>query len=195
MTEPNTDTQEMPARRKRGRPIGWRGKYKPRLPKGIKPEPQIKAAPEIKKAQAKRGRLANGQFQPGTSGNPHGGALLKHRHFSNLAVAAREYAELALERLVYLVTDGDTHNVQLAAALALLDRGYGRPVATLDLKADIKSTNVNVFADLTPSDQRVITETLKAIEHRPDALELAVDILQDDGPIDAIPADVLEPAA
>jgi hypothetical protein len=142
-------------------------------------------------------RLPNGQFGKGASGNPQGRAVAIPRLFSNLAVEARKFAHVALDRLVFLVTNGDTQNTQLAAALALLDRGFGRPVATLDLKADIRTSSVNVIAELSPADQRVMGETLKALEHRPDALALAVEVLEDDGPLDAIPDDVLdlEPAA
>jgi hypothetical protein len=205
MTETTPPTAETPVKRGRGRPVGWRGTYKPR--KKLNPAPELNPS-ELKEAQAKKPmgrppkkprtrRLANGQFGKGASGNPAGSGPLRAKIFSNLAVAAREFGGLALDRLVYLVTNGDTHSIQLGASLALLDRGYGRPTQTLDLKADIQSTNVSVFANLTPNGQRVMAETLKAIQHSPAALELAVEIMQDDGPIDEIPDDILdlEPAA
>jgi hypothetical protein len=201
MTDTTQPADEVPVKRGRGRPVGWRGKYKPRAPKAAELN-------ELKDLQEKRPRgrppkkprtrrLANGRFEPGTSGNPAGSGPLRTKIFSNLAIEARKISRVALDRLEWLVTNGETHNAQLAAALAILDRGYGRPVATLDLKADVTSTNVSVFADLTPNDRRAMAETMRAIEHRPDALALAVEILEDDGPIDSIPADVLdlEPAA
>jgi hypothetical protein len=199
MTEVMPRTADTPVKRGRGRPVGWRGKYKPRKSK------QPLELNELNEAQAKRPRgrppakpptirLANGQFGKGASGNPQGGAIMKPRLFSNLAIEARKIAHVALDRLEWLVTNGETHNTQLAAALAILDRGYGRPVATIDLKADIQSTAVNVIAELKPDDRRIMHETMKAITHNPAALGYVVEAMQGDEPIDAIPDDVLEPA-
>jgi hypothetical protein len=64
-------------------------------------------------------------FKPGQSGNPGGRpAVLK-----NLQALAREHTEEAIEALVVALKYPAT---RVAAATTLLDRGYGRPVQTLN---------------------------------------------------------------
>ena len=115
--------------------------------------------------------------------------------WTNLAVEARKYAKVALDRLVWLVTNAESHNTQLAAALALLDRGFGRPTQTLDVNADIKTSNLHLFAEMSASDQRAAAAAMRAIEHRPDALSLACELMDDDSPVGEITSDDLGPAA
>jgi hypothetical protein len=63
------------------------------------------------------------------SGNPAG---RPRKHIADMSKEARRYAHLALSTLVKICKDGAERN-RLAAASALLDRGYGRPVTAIDL--------------------------------------------------------------
>jgi hypothetical protein len=66
-------------------------------------------------------------FEKGQSGNPAGrpkGALTKAT--AEIKSLAQPYGKEAVETLVILLRQGETHSVRLAAANALLDRGFGK---------------------------------------------------------------------
>lgn len=69
-----------------------------------------------------------GGYKPGQSGNPGG---LRRKHISDLSKEARRFAGLAVSTLVKICRTGLERN-KLAAATALLDRGYGKPVQMID---------------------------------------------------------------
>jgi hypothetical protein len=71
-------------------------------------------------------RAPNGHFLPGQSGNPTGRpALIK-----KMQELAREQTEDAINTLVACLKDEDGR-VRVSAAVALLDRGYGRPAQSI----------------------------------------------------------------
>src|SRR5215469_12410781 len=69
-------------------------------------------------------RLANGQFRPGTSGNPGG----RPAALAEVKQLARQHTALAIQKLAHIAENGHSEMAQIAAANALLDRGWGRPV-------------------------------------------------------------------
>jgi hypothetical protein len=71
--------------------------------------------------------LANGRWAPGRSGNPGGrpGGVAEVREL------ARRHTVEAIECLLKELRDGDTSHARIAAANALLDRGWGRPTQPL----------------------------------------------------------------
>src|SRR5262245_39994061 len=71
-----------------------------------------------------RGGFRKGGPSPNPGGRPR-------RHIGDLSREARRYASLALGTLVRICKEGAERN-QLAAATALLDRGYGKPVQAID---------------------------------------------------------------
>jgi hypothetical protein len=78
------------------------------------------------------GKTVGRPFPKGKSGNPGG----RSRAITNLGVEARKYADLALETLVQVCTGklkSVTPRDRVAAANALLDRGFGKPTQALDL--------------------------------------------------------------
>lgn len=70
------------------------------------------------------------RWKPGETGNPHGRPTLA-------SVLARRHTDAAIERLVKAL-DEPRHAV--AAAVALLDRGWGKP------KEQVEQTNLNIDA-------------------------------------------------
>ncbi len=56
------------------------------------------------------------------------------------------------------------------AAKSLLDRGYGKPQQSIDLKADVQQVSLNLFADFSDVDERLAAETPAAISANPPAL-------------------------
>jgi hypothetical protein len=87
--------------------------------------------------------MSVGGFKKGQSGNPGG---LKTKHIGDLSRESRRYAQLALSTLVKICRKGVERN-QLAAARELLDRGYGRPLQTIDASVLRKK-----LTELTPAE-------------------------------------------
>jgi hypothetical protein len=77
-------------------------------------------------------RLVNGRWAPGRSGNPGGrpGGVAEVREL------ARTHTAEAIGCLLKEMRDGDTSHARIAAANALLDRGWGRPTQPLAGDAD-----------------------------------------------------------
>jgi Family of unknown function (DUF5681) len=73
-------------------------------------------------------RTALGRFPPGVSGNPRG----RPKTLSGIQHLAREYSQPALEKLVRLMQHGKPHAVQLSAAVAIIDRAWGKPVQAVE---------------------------------------------------------------
>jgi len=70
-----------------------------------------------------RGRGPGRPFARGVSGNPGGRPKVVHE----VRTLARAYAAEAIGRLVQLMRTAEDERVRLAAAEALLTRGFGRP--------------------------------------------------------------------
>jgi hypothetical protein len=69
-----------------------------------------------------------GVWQPGQSGNPKGRPSIK----GEVETIARTYTVEALETLADLMRNGASDNVRMAAANALLNRGWGLPRQAID---------------------------------------------------------------
>jgi len=71
----------------------------------------------------------------------------------NLAELAREYTNDALDALVDVMHSSQSDSARIAAAAAILDRGYGRPT---------KATSLEVNAPFAPTEIRLVAYTGKA---------------------------------
>jgi hypothetical protein len=80
--------------------------------------------------------FVKGQKSANPSGRPR-------KHIADLSRESRRFARLALDTLVKICKEGAERN-RLAAAGQLLDRGYGKPLASIDLiTAGRKLTELN----------------------------------------------------
>jgi uncharacterized protein (UPF0147 family) len=69
------------------------------------------------------------RFQPGQSGNPGG----RHKGLAEVMALARTYTKAAIETLATIMQDeAAPKHARVAAASALLDRGYGKPPQSLE---------------------------------------------------------------
>jgi hypothetical protein len=186
-------TAETSIKRGRGRPPGKYGKYRPRSP----PNKLSGATDEADEINSKANpikvpREANGTWGKGQSGNPVGVSKGAVCLFGNLAHEARKYAGIALDSLVDLVKTAESESVRLNAANSLLDRGFGRPMQSIDLKTDGPQVQVNLFQDFSTDEQRLAAETLAAINANPAALSLALDVMNDPAAMTGtIPDDII----
>ena len=87
-------------------------------------------------------RRPNGTYLPGVSGNPSG----MSRALVEVTDLARRHAPDAMAALVEIATRGKSESARVAAATALLDRGYGKPPQSID--STIRKANTPV-RDLT----------------------------------------------
>lgn len=66
-------------------------------------------------------------YQKGISGNPGGRPKTILANGMTLREMARTHTEVALNALVKVVTEAESESSRVAAASALLDRGWGKP--------------------------------------------------------------------
>ncbi len=73
--------------------------------------------------------MARGGKRPG-AGRPKGSLnKVSSQNKTDLRGLARSYTDIALEALADVAENGDSEGARVSAAVALLDRGYGRPTA------------------------------------------------------------------
>jgi hypothetical protein len=104
-------------------------------------------APERFAMSAPENRVRTGQFRPGQSGNPGG----RPRVIAEVRELAREHTETALATLAEISENKKlSPSARVAAATALLDRGYGKPTQPLDheLKNDHRPAREKTTAEL-----------------------------------------------
>ena len=71
----------------------------------------------------------------------------------NLSELARQHTNDALDTLVEVMKSGQSDSARIAAATAILDRGYGRPT---------KTTSLEVNTPFVPTEIRLVAYTGEA---------------------------------
>jgi hypothetical protein len=64
---------------------------------------------------------------------------------------ARRYSSRAIERLSWLMEHGKPDAVQVAACTAILDRGFGRPLQSLQTEGQVGNLIVNIIRNPQPA--------------------------------------------
>ena len=101
-------------------------------------------------------------WKPGQSGNPRG----REPALVDIAALARKHGPKAIEIVAGLMVRDPDSKVRLAAAIALLDRGFGRP------KQEIETTG-NQTIELHLVAARVISQELLQSTDAPPVIEHA----------------------
>jgi Family of unknown function (DUF5681) len=109
-----------------------------------------------------KGGLRSTSFKPGVSGNPDGRpkrpeTIEARRVVANVKAAARELTPVAIDTLEKAMTDQKAPWApKIAAAIAILDRGWGKPTQPVE-------ANVNIFDQMTDEEQKILLAALAAI--------------------------------
>ena len=119
----------------------------------------LKHLPDVSSSQVIP-RQANGQFPPGASGNPGGrpAALAEVRQL------ARQHTALAIQKLAHIAEHGHSEMAQIAAANALLDRGWGRPTQPLAGDDELPGIGIKhtTAATLTAEERAALVASIAA---------------------------------
>jgi hypothetical protein len=101
-------------------------------------------------------RTGKGGFEKGRSGNPGG----RPKAVASLQAAAREYAAMALRTLAEIAEKGAKEASRVAAATALLDRGFGRPTQSIEVEVLLNKR----LSELSSEELAALETRLKAID-------------------------------
>jgi len=89
------------------------------------------------------------KWAKGESGNPGG----RPKAQGEIREIARKHTDAAIETLVRIMnTENASHSAQVAAASALLDRGWGRPAQTINANIDGKESAEDLLTETFLSD-------------------------------------------
>lgn len=111
-----------------------------------------------KAAKKRRGR--GKPFQPGVSGNPGG----RPKVLEEIKSLAREHSETAINTLAAIAGDPKANaSARVAAANVLLDRGYGKPLQTVE-------ANINLIDRMTADEQAALAAALEALARDEDGI-------------------------
>jgi hypothetical protein len=99
-------------------------------------------------------KTGKGGFTPGASGNPGG----RPKAASVIAIEARKHGLAMVAVLNGIARKGKSEQARIAAATALLDRGYGRPSQSLELNFHANLLQKKLL-EMTPDELRLLEQT------------------------------------
>lgn len=79
----------------------------------------------------------HGGARPGAGRKPGSKTRARKVEIVSLADKAKVHADVALATLVTICESGATDSARVAAANALLDRGYGKPTQGVEMSGDV----------------------------------------------------------
>jgi Family of unknown function (DUF5681) len=92
-------------------------------------------------------QTGKGGFQKGQSGNPGG----RPKANASLQLMARQHTGMALRTLAEIAKKGEKEASRVAAATALLDRGFGRPIQSMEMRIDESLLNKRL-SEMSPEE-------------------------------------------
>jgi len=98
-------------------------------------------------------KTGKGGFTPGASGNPGG----RPKAASVIAIEARKHGLAMVAVLNGIARKGKSEQARIAAATALLDRGYGRPSQSLELNFNANLLQKRLL-EMTPDELLLLEE-------------------------------------
>ena len=98
-------------------------------------------------------RTGKGGFKPGASGNPGG----RPKAASVIAIEARKHGLAMVAVLNSIARKGKSEQARIAAAAALLDRGYGKPSQSVELNFRVDLLQKRLL-EMTPEELRILEE-------------------------------------
>ena len=107
--------------------------------------PEVTTDLAVTADHAQRG--AGGRWLPGQSPNPGG----RPKILEHIKTLARSHTETAVKTLVSIAEDGKQESARVAAATALLDRGWGKP--TQPIAGDDDMAPIGFRDALTPEEK------------------------------------------
>lgn len=101
-----------------------------------KPSETTKATPpQSRRAEGKGQRDEKGRFLKGTSGNPGGMTKEQAKTIAQIKELAASKSEAAVEALYQIATRGKDERARVQAAVAILDRAFGKPRQELEVSS------------------------------------------------------------
>jgi hypothetical protein len=99
-------------------------------------------------------KTGKGGFTPGDSGNPGG----RPKAASVIAIEARKHGLAMVAVLNSIARKGKSEQARIAAATALLDRGYGKPAQSVELNFHANLLQKKLL-EMSPEELRVLEQT------------------------------------
>lgn len=100
-----------------------------------KTAPKKKAPPQRREAEGKGKRDSKGRFVKGASGNPGGMTKEQAKTLAQIKELAASKSEDAVEALHQIATGGEDERARVQAAVAILDRAFGKPRQELEVSS------------------------------------------------------------
>jgi len=101
-------------------------------------------------------------FNPGQSGNPGG----RPKGLAEVRELARAHTTLAISALAEIAAHGSSEAARIASAIALLDRGWGRPAVSIELHEPDPEDLAARFAAAREQTRRVLAPPLLIEAHQ-----------------------------